>query len=734
MAQKKVLLKERLILSYISVVFISLFISILFSYTLFILTVNKRLDPEITGAKETMEGRISELMEKSLIFTDIISREKEALSFLKNELSRDVTIEDLRRFNSKAGLDILQILDQNGKVLLSLENPSVEPYSKINDNLVQKGLRGYKNSSFQIEDGKPSIVSIVPIQENGKTYGALLGGFTVTNQLLNKIEGSLHKKISVFDLNGYLFATTIEDKNGVRVSDQRIDQNTLIKLKEGQKFVRARVNIEDIRYRVLYSMIGNFEGKDSFIIMIALPLETIIADNNRTIGILVFANLITVVIALSFAMKNSKDLIDPIYTIKKGTEIVGSGNLDYKINVSTDDEITDLANSFNDMTKRIKTLLDEVSDEKNIASTERNKFFTVFEGVLDGILTLDYDRRITLFNKAAEEITGLSSKDVLGKKCDEVLLFFKNKVRLPSSEFCTLKEADKDQTIFSDNNLKLVTSKKDLFVSLTSSVIKEGKLANLGCILTFQDTTRERELEEMKLDFVSMAAHELRTPLTSIRGYISLLEPKIKGIINENDMKFLERIDISASQLSTLIENLLDVSKIEHDSLEIEVKKEEWVEIVEASVEGFKDLAKEKEIKLSFKEPKSTIPPVAIDKFRISEVLSNLLANALNFTNEGGEVTVTIGIDNGFIKTIIKDTGCGIPERAIPHLFTKFYRVTGILEKGSKGTGLGLYISKSIVSMHGGKIWVESKLGVGSSFSFTVPIFSMAEATKSSSL
>jgi len=412
-------------------------------------------------------------------------------------------------------------------------------------------------------------------------------------------------------------------------------------------------------------MIGNFEGKDSFIIMIALPLETIIADNNRTIGILVFANLITVVIALSFAMKNSKDLIDPIYTIKKGTEIVGSGNLDYKINVSTDDEITDLANSFNDMTKRIKTLLDEVSDEKNIASTERNKFFTVFEGVLDGILTLDYDRRITLFNKAAEEITGLSSKDVLGKKCDEVLLFFKNKVRLPSSEFCTLKEADKDQTIFSDNNLKLVTSKKDLFVSLTSSVIKEGKLANLGCILTFQDTTRERELEEMKLDFVSMAAHELRTPLTSIRGYISLLEPKIKGIINENDMKFLERIDISASQLSTLIENLLDVSKIEHDSLEIEVKKEEWVEIVEASVEGFKDLAKEKEIKLSFKEPKSTIPPVAIDKFRISEVLSNLLANALNFTNEGGEVTVTIGIDNGFIKTIIKLMGYALAVKVV---------------------------------------------------------------------
>jgi signal transduction histidine kinase len=177
------------------------------------------------------------------------------------------------------------------------------------------------------------------------------------------------------------------------------------------------------------------------------------------------------------------------------------------------------------------------------------------------------------------------------------------------------------------------------------------------------------------------------------------------------------------STLAALVENLLDVSKIEHNTLVIEVKKEDWTSIVRSVVREFDQIALQKKIKLNFEEPSYTISPAAVDKFRIAEVLSNLTANAINYTEAGGSVTVSIVEKDGRIETSVKDTGVGIPERSITHLFTKFYRVSGSLEQGSKGTGLGLYISKSIVNKHKGEIWVESKEGVGSTFTFTVPVY-----------
>ncbi|MBI4091379.1 PAS domain-containing protein, partial [candidate division WWE3 bacterium] len=457
------------------------------------------------------------------------------------------------------------------------------------------------------------------------------------------------------------------------------------------------------------------------VIMSALSLRPIFEDSKNTIISLVLANMFTLMVAYLIAGINSKKLVDPILTIKRGTEIIGAGNLHYTIDVATKDETEDLADSFNKMSAKLKELIDEVSDEKNKISAERNKFSIVFEGVLDGLFTLDFDRRITLFNKSAQEITGLTKEEVMGKKCDEVLVIFRNKFRLSASDFCPLTPTEEDRIIFEDKNLKLVTRRKELFVSMTSAVIKEGKSANLGCIVTFRDSSRERELEEMKLDFVSMAAHELRTPLTTIRGYLSVIVPRMKDRITDEELNYLDRVGISAGQLSILVENLLDVAKIEHNTLKLEIKSENWLNIVRSVVEDFTDSAKQKNVKLKLIEPEDELPDVDVDRFRISEVLANLVANAINFTEADGEVTLNIKARNGMVETYITDTGIGIPDRSIPYLFTKFYRVSGILEQGSKGTGLGLFICKSIVGMHHGEIWVESKLGLGSTFAFSIP-------------
>src|SRR3989344_8116194 len=147
-----------------------------------------------------------------------------------------------------------------------------------------------------------------------------------------------------------------------------------------------------------------------------------------------------------------------------------------------------------------------------------------------------------------------------------------------------------------------------------------------------------------------------------------------------------------------------------------------WEELVSEIVMTYNDQARQKGISLTFIKYKEKIPKVLVDRFRMGEVLSNLIGNAINYTNPGGKVTVSTELRGEAVVTHVEDTGQGVPESAIPKLFTKFFRVSGVLEQGSKGTGLGLYISKAIVDMHGGKIWVESTMGKGSTFNFTVPL------------
>ena len=160
----------------------------------------------------------------------------------------------------------------------------------------------------------------------------------------------------------------------------------------------------------------------------------------------------------------------------------------------------------------------------------------------------------------------------------------------------------------------------------------------------------------------------------------------------------------------------------------------DWDELVNETIVNFKDQAIQKEVKLSYKKLSSKLPKIYIDRFRMSEVISNLVGNAVNYTDPGGLVEVSVETKDKELITHVKDTGQGIPEEALPKLFTKFFRVSGVLEQGSKGTGLGLYISKAIVEMHKGRIWVKSTLGKGSTFNFAVPLAKLKGESQRKSL
>jgi len=357
-------------------------------------------------------------------------------------------------------------------------------------------------------------------------------------------------------------------------------------------------------------------------------------------------------------------------------------------------------------------------------TAERNKLNTTIESIADGVIALDFEGNVITINPAALKMLGLGENDIAGKNADNILKAFDKDKRVLFKDLIVRKKLPQDTIVSQIENLKLTTNfGRQVFVNLTSSAIREGEEVGLGAIITMSDVSKEKELEEMKLDFVSMAAHELRTPLTAIRGYLSVLQEELTKNLSKEQRSFLDKAFISSSQLAALVENLLSVSRIERGAMKLETISQNWKIVLREMVTSFTPLANEKGIKLTLNCP-DDLPPVSVDKFRISEVLSNLIGNALNYTNQGGTVELSAEFDKkeNMVVAHIRDTGQGIPESAISHLFTKFFRVSGVLEQGSKGTGLGLYISKAIVNMHGGNIWVESELGKGCTFSFTLPI------------
>lgn len=352
---------------------------------------------------------------------------------------------------------------------------------------------------------------------------------------------------------------------------------------------------------------------------------------------------------------------------------------------------------------------------------EKNKLSIALSGITDAVIGVDMQKKITIFNKAAEGLTEYSQNEVLGKPIDSVIRIYDKNNELTCLHYCPINTRTPG-IVYNKEGLRIV-GKKTSFVNLVSSKIPEGQNANLGCILSMHDITGSAQLESMKMDFISMAAHELRTPITSIKGYLSVYMQENKPSLNPDQLSLLQNIEQAVTQLTSLVENLLSAAKIDRGVLNISFENLDWQKFVSETVSNFQSRAKEKEITLEFIPSKLAVPQIKVDKVRIGEVLSNLISNAINYTEPGGKIKVWAQVSGSNIITSVADSGKGLPPEAIPQLFNKFFRVTSALEGGTKGTGLGLYIAKSIIEMHHGKIWAESAgLGKGATFSFSIPL------------
>ena len=242
-----------------------------------------------------------------------------------------------------------------------------------------------------------------------------------------------------------------------------------------------------------------------------------------------------------------------------------------------------------------------------------------------------------------------------------------------------------------------------------------------GTVIVLRDVTREQEIAQAKNEFVSIVAHELRTPMTSIKGYIDLILQGAVGEVNEGQKRFLGIAKSNVDRLSELISDMLDTARIDAGRLRLELEPVEIADLVHGVCESIRGTIRERELTLTV-EDASPLPVILADRNRIIQVLMNLLSNAYRYTPPGGRIWVSMGQDRGNIWVSVSDSGIGIAVHDREKIFEPFYRANQELVSQQAGTGLGLPIVKSLVEMHGGTVTLETELGQGSKFSFTLPI------------
>lgn len=438
------------------------------------------------------------------------------------------------------------------------------------------------------------------------------------------------------------------------------------------------------------------------------------------------------------------------------SDVVGigkSGDLSKQMVVEGKDELSSLAGAINTMTSELKThrdhleeLVEERTKELKTANEQlkqeiaerikvdealkdsEERYRTIIEHSNDIIWTLDREGRFMFINKHAEKVSGYKLEDWLGKSFALLI----NKEDLPNTIVVFRKTLSGEPQQF-----EVSVNRKDgsVFILAVNSAPLYFKEEIIGTVHFGRDITERKKVEEIqkkneclayeskaKSEFLANMSHELRTPLNSIIGFSELLKAmKTKGELSEKQERYVDNVITSGKFLLNLINDILDLSKVEAGKIELVKEKLSVPAVIGETLSLIKERASKHNIKLQ-KELDPELEFIEADEQRIKQILFNLLSNAVKFSKDGGIVTVTTKKEGDMARISVTDTGIGIKEENIGKLFKEFEQLDSGISRSYGGTGLGLAISKKLVELHGGKISVESKYGEGSTFTFSIPI------------
>jgi len=346
----------------------------------------------------------------------------------------------------------------------------------------------------------------------------------------------------------------------------------------------------------------------------------------------------------------------------------------------------------------------------------------IISSVGDGLIIIDRAGKILLMNPAAGRMLKRNTHGVKGQDLIQTVpAADKDGNIIPRDKRPLLTVLTKGQSFTNHAANFYVRSDNTKFPAAitTSPINTNGEI--VGAIITFRDITREKDIDRMKTEFISLASHQLRTPLSAIRWFLEMLLNGDAGKLNEEQARFLKNVNDSTMRMIALVNDLLNISRIESGRIIIDPKPTNLGDLLQEILKETKPKyeARRQRIIVSI-HPK--LPKINIDPDLIRAVFVNLINNSIKYTPEGDEITIIISIKDDMVITQVTDGGYGIPQKEQHRVFQKFYRGSNIVKKVLDGTGLGLYLVKSIIESSNGKIWFKSKEGQGTTFWFSLPL------------
>lgn len=390
-------------------------------------------------------------------------------------------------------------------------------------------------------------------------------------------------------------------------------------------------------------------------------------------------------------------------------------------NVFTDELNQKIEQNKRELREKYEAVLSRKTENEEIAwkkykkiINEKKQTEAVIRSIAEGLVVVDANGKVVMINPAAEKLLGVSRKDKVGKALTD---------GIKEDQLVSLSSGSQDGE---EKEIELISKQDETKKVLRAStaVIENENGQTVGMVSVLSDITKQKELDNLKSAFVANVSHELRTPLVAIDKSLTLILEKEAGELSATQEQFLSIAQRNLKRLSGLINDLLDLSKLEAGKMDIQRKPNSINNVIQETIDTLNNWAKSKSITLE-KKIEDLLPDVEIDAGRLTQVFNNLVGNAIKFTPNDGKITIEAKLAGGKkeLEVSIQDTGIGIAKEDLPKLFSKFYQCGGERQISDvNGTGIGLSIAKEIVELHGGRIWVESEKGQGAKFIFTIPL------------
>jgi two-component system phosphate regulon sensor histidine kinase PhoR len=511
--------------------------------------------------------------------------------------------------------------------------------------------------------------------------------------------GSSGVRVTIITPDGQVVADSQSDPQTMENHAGRPEIRDALAKGEGRA-VRHSVTVNrDLLYYAVRQTAGS---GPAIVLRFAIPLETadqVLGSFRRSLWV---ASFIILLVAGVASLLVSLGFSERVERLREFSRRVAEGDFRPLPGDGSGDALEALGTSLNQTAARMDRTIRTLTEERNLSSA-------ILGSMVEGVAVVNGAERLVFANQSFADILGLDVPTRSGSALVEIV----RQTEMIEAVRQVLGGQPRVEAEIMTGTLR------QHFFAATVAAVRAGDTS--GAVVVLHDITELRRLERVRRDFVANVSHEFRTPLTAIQGFAETL---LAGAIDDpqNRERFLGIILEHSRRLARLTEDLLKLSKMDADRLELEIRRVRVTEIIESCLETAQRRAAEKDITVSVKLPDG-LPDIAGDRRRLAEILQNLLDNATQYTLAGGQIILSAQGRYAEVIFTVSDTGIGIPKADQSRIFERFYRVDAARSREAGGTGLGLAIAKHLVEVHGGRIWVDSEVGQGSQFHFSIPGF-----------